>query len=192
MAFKTILFHKGVQFACIPIAGVTGVGVGVEKAPAIKKAYHRVVGHTPKKVVRHHPRRVAASPIPVECAPIGIGNSPILLSNLNPIAPLMSRGYNTTEEPNNGSFVNEPSYPGAGFYHPTPVGGGGGFVPGTPGNPGIPGTPGEPTIPTPVPTATSTVPGAVPEPATWAMMVSGMGLIGHALRRGKSKKTSAA
>lgn len=45
------------------------------------------------------------------------------------------------------------------------------------GNPGTPGTPGTPT------TTVPDVPPAVPEPATWMMMLLGFGLIGSAMRR---------
>lgn len=35
-----------------------------------------------------------------------------------------------------------------------------------------------------------TVGGAVPEPATWAMMILGMGVVGYAMRRKKSRVTA--
>lgn len=61
----------------------------------------------------------------------------------------------------------------------TPPGGGGGIVlpPQTPETPTVPGTPGTPETP-----STPNVP-PVPEPATWAMMLLGFGLIGWAIRR---------
>ncbi|HWI86309.1 MAG TPA: PEPxxWA-CTERM sorting domain-containing protein [Sphingomonas sp.] len=35
-----------------------------------------------------------------------------------------------------------------------------------------------------------TADGAVPEPATWAMMIGGMGLVGSAMRRHRAAKIS--
>jgi hypothetical protein len=53
-------------------------------------------------------------------------------------------------------------------------------TPGTPGGPDVPGGPGTPGTPgTPV----TPPPSAVPEPASWAMMVLGFGFAGGAIRR---------
>jgi len=55
------------------------------------------------------------------------------------------------------------------------VGSPGGGGPGAPGAPGVPGTPETPLNPD--------VPSAVPEPATWMMMLLGFGVIGSSMRR---------
>jgi hypothetical protein len=57
-------------------------------------------------------------------------------------------------------------------------GGGGPGAPGAPGVPGAPGTPETPQIPV--------IPSAVPEPATWLMMLLGFGVIGSSMRRRRS------
>lgn len=72
------------------------------------------------------------------------------------------------------------------IFAPIPVGGifapggGGGTLPGAPGGPGGPGGPPQQPPPPGPPTET---PPAVPEPATWAMMILGFGLIGLTARR---------
>lgn len=60
------------------------------------------------------------------------------------------------------------AYFGGGGY----IGGGGGYII-------IPDKPGTPDVPPP---------SAVPEPATWTMMIAGFGLIGGAMRRQKAKQ----
>jgi len=76
-----------------------------------------------------------------------------------------------------------PAFPA--IFAPIPVGGifapgGGGTLPGSPGAPGGPGGPPQQPPPSGPPTQT---PPAVPEPATWAMMILGFGLIGLTQRR---------
>lgn len=58
------------------------------------------------------------------------------------------------------------------------VGSPGGGAPGVPGAPSVPGTPGTPGTP-----QNPDVPSAVPEPATWMMMLLGFGVIGSSMRR---------
>lgn len=57
-------------------------------------------------------------------------------------------------------------------FTPPPVGGGGGFIPG---------------VPIPLPGFIPPIFGSVPEPSTWALMISGFGLIGGMLRRRKDQ-----
>ena len=72
------------------------------------------------------------------------------------------------------------------IFAPIPIGGifapggGGGTLPGAPGGPGGPGGPPQQPPPPGPPTET---PPPVPEPATWAMMILGFGLIGLTTRR---------
>jgi hypothetical protein len=67
---------------------------------------------------------------------------------------------------------------GTGIFITPPPGGG---TPGSPGSPGSPGTPGTPETP-----SVPSVPPAVPEPATWLMMLLGFGFVGSAMRRAKA------
>lgn len=58
--------------------------------------------------------------------------------------------------------------------------------PGTPTDPTDPTTPIDPTDPTPPITTPDPGPGAVPEPASWALMILGIGVVGASLRRRRS------
>lgn len=92
-------------------------------------------------------------------------------------------------------LVRDPAAPGSNIAPPTP----GSALPGDPGGPVPPlpggGGGGPPTPPEPTPTPTPTSPPIVtpvPEPATWVMMIAGIGLIGMQLRRRRTAETGSA
>jgi len=159
---------------CPPVALATTVAA----VPPVKRAVHHA---TAKPAPRPVARNAAAGPAraaDVPCVPVAPGAAGVPV----PVAPLV-----TFADPGLSDLGDLPGIPG---------GAGGGVTPGatapvgfppiaTPGLPGgfvpdAPGTPGNPTNPN-----TPAVPetGAVPEPATWALMISGFALVGTAVRR---------
>lgn len=116
----------------------------------------------PRPVHRSAPRPAAVAPRPLppapplpECAPAAAAPD---IAALGAAAPFAA----------GGGLLGADLFSGSG---PLAGGGGGG------GSGGIGGGVGDTTQPRPLP--------AVPEPAGWAMMVSGFGLIGVALRKGR-------
>lgn len=82
----------------------------------------------------------------------------------------------TPDTPGSPGTPDTPGSPGTPDTPETPG------TPGTPGNPGTPGTPDTPGNPG-TPGTNPTNPGAVPEPASWLMLIAGFGAIGVSLRR---------
>ena len=176
---KTAMLAKVALCVCPPAIAVTSVA-GV---PPVRKAVHRLT--KPHRAYSATPSarpalliRTAAAPGP--CAP-GDGQAVSILN------------YASAPPPIPGEFVGPTGLPGglvggggAGF------GPGGGFVAGPGGGGGTGGSPGTPIGPGPSPTPTPTPPGgggvvppvtpAIPEPASWAMMILGFGIIGAAVR----------
>jgi hypothetical protein len=115
------------------------------------------------------PRHAAppAASAPIELA--SLLNSPVTPIGLtapggsSPISPPPSLGSILGSTPGGGDFTS----PGTGDFTPPGEGGGGGTA----------------TFPTEQPRELVPVTGAVPEPGTWAMMLTGFGLIGWRLRR---------
>ncbi len=177
---KTAMLAKVALCVCPPAIAVTSVAA----VPPVRKAVHRLT--KPHHVQSAKPSarpallvRTAAAPGP--CAP-GDGQAVSILNYASEPPPIPGE-FGTTGLP--GGLFNG----GGGGFGP-----GGGFVAGpggggTGGNPGTPIGPG----PTPTPTPTPTPPGgggemvppvtpAIPEPATWAMMILGFGVVGAAVR----------
>lgn len=120
------------------------------------------VQHAPKTkkvVARPAPKRIAPRPTPAPAAPSRILDCPL------PPADPFGAGV---VEPFAGAAPSTPVFfPAAGFPPiPPVVPGGGGVLPPV----------------TPPPTFPPAVPG-VPEPAAWAMLIAGFGLVGMAARR---------
>lgn len=134
-------------------AGATGAAV----VPVVHKAraslFHRAAVHSSAV-----PR--ASTPLPITCAPT-------IASAVPPIAaPASSEAVEMAllAAPGGGGLTGA----GGGFIAPAPGIGGGGGIPGA-----------GPYLPPVVPPVGA---GAVPEPATWTMLVSGFGMVGAGVR----------
>jgi hypothetical protein len=149
----------------------------VATVPSVKRAVHHATAHrTVPKTSRAVPDRpaVAQKVSQQECAP-GFGGLP-------PAAPLLTYAAPIPDEPSGGSAIT----PQGGGFVPVAGIGIGGSTPVVPGGPGAggpgTGTPTTPTTPT-TPVTPEPVPGAVPEPSTWLMLIGGVGMLGAGLRR---------
>lgn len=174
--------------ACVcPVVGTAAVTLGV---PEVRQAVHRATAPKakPKRVARAKPRvrapaetadATAALPANIICP------DPVMLTNVPLATPwLQPAAQSVAVPPERVAFAPAPvRFPrgpvlGGGFV---PIGGGGGL----PGGGGDPGDPddgdGERELPPPPPPEID-LPPAVPEPATWAQMVVGFGVIGGVTR----------
>jgi len=138
----------------------------VATVPAAKRLAHHVTAprHAPKPVHRvkaARPVQPRAQP-EVDCVPIVAGLAPAL--------PLVTYAAPVPDESPDGIGGG-----GIGGSGSAPVIGGIGVAPGTP-----------PVAV--VPPVTDPVPGPVPEPSVWLMMIAGVGALGAALRRRRSRK----
>ncbi|WP_136161794.1 PEPxxWA-CTERM sorting domain-containing protein [Sphingomonas flavalba] len=149
--------------ACVcPVAGTTALTVSV---PQVRQAVHKATAPAPKARAKPKVRPAAQPAAPqVECP----ADTPILLSGYS-IAPL-------TDLPPE-RFAGGPGGgdPGGGPGGPGPWGPGP-WVP-----PGIPFVP-PPVNPPVVPPVNPPVTPGVPEPATWAQLILGFGIIGASAR----------
>ena len=187
---KTLATSKALQLACAcacPVAGLGGLAVGV---PQVRDAVHRATAprQIAKSAAHSRPKLVrAAAAAPVVCPPpypvyIGLPSLDAprfgVLEDQQPIVGTRALPTLASAAP------SRPFFPG--FVAPISPVIGGIFIPGNPGAPGEPGIP--PIQPGPGITPTPTPPpveSAVPEPAGWAAMVLGFGVIGYSLRRVK-------
>ena len=167
---------KAVLCVCPP-AVLAGT---VATVPSVKRAVHHATAQrtTPKAVRRAGASKPAVAQTvarqQVECEP-GFGGMP-------PTAPLLTYAAPIADEPAGSDAV-----PQSGGFAPTIAGIGVGVPGGTPVVPGGPGGGGggpgtTPTTPT-TPVTPEPVPGPVPEPSTWLMLIGGVGLLGAGLRR---------
>jgi hypothetical protein len=174
---------------CTPVSVATYVA-HKPISKMVNKVTHRAKPKAVKKKTHHRAiRPLAAQAI---CPPSGglVGYS----VPMTPIADVPATFTATQDVPNQSVPNTGGFYPGYGFPG-TPGGGGGGFYPYNPGTPETPVTPGTPGTDTPgVPgtpgTDTPTTPpiaAPVPEPATWMMVISGVGLVGGAARYRRRK-----
>jgi hypothetical protein len=151
------------EICALLVAGSMGAGsvVAVQQAKAPQA---RVKAKPAKpKVFRPAPRPVSQAPS-IDCPTVSsLGGG---LAELGPIVPM--------EASPTTSLLPQNQLAGGGGGMSLPPGGGGGASPSS-----FPGAP---------PVLESAVSG-VPQPATWAMMVSGFGLIGLALRRRPESET---
>lgn len=137
-------------------------GAAVKTVPPIRHAVHRLTASSPApaRPVAHH----AASPAPIAapCVPVSAGTTLALAS---PIEGLQS---------------GMPTLDSAAFRSaPAALGGVAGFAVGAGAAPG-----GAPLLPA-VPQFSGS---AVPEASTWASLVVGFGVVGGAMRRGRSAR----
>lgn len=150
------------EICALLVAGSMGAGsvVAVQQAKAPQA---RVKAKPAKaKTYRPAPRPVSQAPA-LDCPTVSsLGGG---LAELNPIVPMEAAPTASLLMP--GQLAGA-SGGGGGVPLPSIVGGGGGSSPAA--------FPGEPP-------ALETAVSGVPQPASWAMMVSGFGLIGLALRR---------
>jgi hypothetical protein len=170
----------------VPSLGGTSVAVAaIQRAKSFVELMHqrspgkRLVGHlvkTKHKKLAAHERALPKMrrPLPEIAAIPPMGPLPPALVDL--VAPPVPMQMASLEAIPVGPFQTPlPGPPG--FFSPPP----GGFVfpPGSPNSPPIVPPPGPPPPP-------------VPEPATWAMMLLGFGLIGFSLRRRPGREHTAA
>lgn len=184
--------------ACVcPVVGTAAVTMGV---PKVRSAVHRMTAPAqPQRTARAKPRvRLPAGAAGAQALPASAGvicPDPVILTNNPFAAPFTNPVANTTPiAPADRGGVELPtriSFGGTNFIPAPGLGGGGGGLPGGGGGGGG-GTGGGGGGETVIPPAPP--PGAVPEPATWAQLIVGFGVIGGASRvawRQRSKKETA-
>ena len=184
---KGALLTKAVLCACPPALAVGAVAT----VPPVRKAVHHITS-SKKPVTRtraRQPRQLSQAvaarpcpPLPVLATPeiplLAVPEELLPASALSPLGVGSPSAVNGGPGPAIGTPVFFPGIPGGGGV----VGG----VPTPPGGGGVVTPPPATTVPPPVtPPAITPVP-AVPEPATWAMMLIGFGLVGGLLRRRSS------
>lgn len=153
------------EICALLLAGGVGAGsvVGVQQAkPAVQKAVAKKAP-APKvhKTASSNLARAEINDCPTIAGAMGSG-----IAGLAPLPSFESLA------PGNGGPANpQIAYGGVpfGYFGPSGGGGGGGGNGGESGPSVLPPTP------------------AVPEPASWAMMVGGLGLVGLALRKGGTR-----
>lgn len=160
------------EICALLLAGGMGAGsvVGVQQVkPAVHKAVARKAP-APKPAVAMAPR---AAPAPINDCPTIAGS---MGSGIADLAPLPS--FESLAPGSSDPYARIAYGPPIGGYLVPGGGGGGGGTSGGNGD----GDSG-PSVRPPTP--------AVPEPSSWVMMVSGLGLIGLALRRSVERQESA-
>lgn len=173
---KGALLTKAVLCACPPALAVGAIAT----VPPVRKAVHHITSSKkPVTRTRARPQRQRVAPVAARpCLPAPVFAAfeiplalPADVLAVSPLSQLISASSSEgTRGP--GSAVGTPVFlPG--------VSGVGGVIGGTPTPP--PGG-GEAITPTPGTDVVPPIP-AVPEPATWAMMLIGFGLVGGLLRR---------
>lgn len=172
---KSALLTQLALCACPPLVAVAATTA----LPPVRHAVHRATAPRHAHPVAHKARPSAppcilrrateASPLPGDLAP-----ELTSLDSARPIGEGLATLLSDVASPpqSNAGGGAGWSAPSAGY--PIVIGGGGPGVvlPGAPTNPGGPGSPA----------------GAVPEPASWAMMLSGFGAIGWMIRSARRPK----
>lgn len=161
------------EICALLLAGGVGAGsvVGVQQAkPAVQKAVAKKAP-APKvhKTASSNLARAEINDCPTIAGSMGSG-----IAGLAPLPSFESLA------PGNGTPSNpQIAYGGVPFGYFGPLGGGGGGS----GGSGDPDGESGPSVLPPTP--------AVPEPASWAMMVGGLGLVGLALRKSSARSEPA-
>ena len=164
---------------------VCAAGTGAAVLPTA----HAIQRHYAPHHIAHHAKAVPAAALVSrsDCLP-GAALAGAALTSMTPLgldggpaaaAPVSSEGF--PFGPPAGVDRLTPASTGGGG---APGGFGGGYDEGGGGNYGGGGAPGQPGGPSPSspPTGGSSNPSALPEPASWALMVIGFGTLGGALR----------
>lgn len=173
---KGALLTKAVLCACPPALAVGAVAT----VPPVRKAVHHITSSKkPVKRMRARPQRQRVAPVAARpCLPLPVFAAfeiPLALpAEVLPVSPLSQ----LISASSSGGMRGPGSAVGTPIFLPG-VPGGGGVIGGTPTPPPDGG---EAITPTPGTDVAPPIP-AVPEPATWAMMLIGFGLVGVLLRR---------
>ncbi len=162
---KSLAASKAAQLvaACVcPVAGMTALTATV---PPIKKAVHKATSPRAYALPKTHVKPVAAEAPP--CIPVTGPFQAIGPGLQGPLGgPTTLSSLETPRGPQYGG--SSPFGPGGGFIPVRPGGGGGGYIP--PTNPGT---------------------SPVPEPSTWAQLISGFAIAGGAVRYSQNRRRRA-
>jgi hypothetical protein len=180
---KSLVIHylgKTLLCTAVPAAGIVGYTehAAIEKhvvAP-VKRVYQHKVKPKPKAPARRVAYRAVHRPVAIQ--------EPVNIQSICPPAPVTFGGDFGTV----GGFGGAGGSGGYELYNPSipipPTGGGS-----TPSHPTYPGTPSFPGNPIVVPPVGGGGVSPVPEPATYASIMLGIGVIGGAARYRRAKRT---